>query len=126
MQSMPRHGIPSGMIAGMAMTAAARAVAQTPSLIPADGRPGNCDLVSGKIDASCIPGYIAYLIGTLFSTSGVIFLIMLMWGGYQYLLGSADLMDKEAGKARMRFAIAGFLVSSLAIYIVFAVFDALG
>lgn len=93
------------------------ASAQTPSLIGASV-PCAGNFVDGQFAASCIPQYIGYVIGVVFSLTGAIFLIMVMIGGYQYVLGAANVGSKENGIARIRSGIVGFLVSALAFFIV--------
>ena len=102
-----------------------RVLAQSPALIPSQGVP-DCNFVTGSFHAACLPNYLAYLISVLFSITGVIFLLMLILGGYQYVLGSAGYGNKEEGFARIRFAIIGFLVTALSFYIVDFVLDAVG
>jgi TRAP-type C4-dicarboxylate transport system permease small subunit len=108
--------------------------AGAPSLIPsgcidANGKviscPGSatttasgCNFTTGVLASDCLPGYLAYLIGVIFTLTGAVFLIMLIIGGYQYVLGSSGLGNKEEGTARIRFAIIGFLVTALSFYIV--------
>lgn len=70
------------------------------------------------MNASCVPNYIAYLIKIVFELTGAIFLLMIILGGYQYVIGKAGGGGGEEGKARVRFAIVGFLVTALSFYIV--------
>jgi hypothetical protein len=92
------------------------ASAATPSLIPASLT--GCDFATGKLDASCIGLYIAYLIKIIFELTGAIFLLMIIIGGYQYVISKASGGGGDEGKARVRFAIVGFLVTALSFYIV--------
>lgn len=112
----------AGVRGTLALVAAVseKAYAQTPSLIPAYGSPSvkACDFETGKMKAACIPQYLAYLITVLFSLTGAIFLLMIILGGYQYVIGKAGGGGGEEGKARVRFAIIGFLVTALSFYIV--------
>lgn len=93
------------------------AYALTPTLIPSGGITG-CDFFTGNFQADCVPNYIAYLIGVIFSLTGAIFLLMVILGGYQYVLSKMGGGGGEEGKARVRFAIIGFIVTALAFYIV--------
>ncbi|MEK7563594.1 MAG: hypothetical protein AAB544_04340 [Patescibacteria group bacterium] len=68
--------------------------------------------------AQCVPAYLAYLIKVIFALTGAIFLLMIILGGYQYVIGKAGGGGGEEGKARVRFAIIGFLVTALSFYIV--------
>lgn len=95
---------------------AVEAYALTPTLIP--GATGLCNFFTGKFPATCVPDYIAYLIGVIFSLSGAIFLLMVILGGYQYVISKMGGGGGEEGKARVRFAIIGFVVTALSFYIV--------
>ena len=87
--------------------------------------PVGCNFSTGLIAAPCVPAYIAYLISVIFALTGAIFLLMIILGGYQYVIGKAGGGGGEEGKARVRFAIIGFLVTALAFYIVDFVLSAL-
>ncbi len=103
-----------------------KAFALTPSLIPAPGGAGSagstvlaeCNFFTGELAARCAPAYIAYLITILFQLTGAIFLLMIILGGYQYVISKATGGGGDEGKARVRFAILGFLVTALSFYIV--------
>ncbi|MBM3228253.1 hypothetical protein FJZ27_05360 [Candidatus Peribacteria bacterium] len=109
------------------------ATAATPSLIPAPGTAGSagsallasCDFVTGNLDAGCLPQYISYLITIIFQLTGAIFLLMIIIGGYQYTIGKASGGGGEEGKARVRFAIIGFLITAMSFYIVDFILNAL-
>lgn len=110
------------IIATVSMCVVAPIYAQTPSLFPTYGTeptvaPG-CDFETGEMSAECIPSYIAYLIGVIFKLTGAIFLLMIILGGYQYAISKMGGGGGEEGKARVRFAIIGFLVTALSFYIV--------
>ncbi len=77
-----------------------------------------CDFTNGQLAAQCVPAYLAYLIKVIFALTGAIFLLMIILGGYQYVIGKAGGGGGEEGKARVRFAIIGFLVTALSFYIV--------
>lgn len=77
-----------------------------------------CDFVTGKLTAGCIPQFLGHIIGIQFAITGAVFLIVTAMGGYQYVLGSAGVGQKENGLARIRFGMLGFLVSALAFFIV--------
>lgn len=87
--------------------------------------PITCNFHTGQFAAFCIPAYLAYLISVIFALTGAIFLLMIILGGYQYVIGKAGGGGGEEGKARVRFAIIGFLVTALAFYIVDFVLSAL-
>ncbi|MDD5623571.1 MAG: hypothetical protein PHI23_02590 [Candidatus Peribacteraceae bacterium] len=92
------------------------AFAQTPSLFPEGGVEG-CDFQTGNIEASCVWKFIANAISTIFGFVGGIFLLLILFGGYQYIISSAT-GDKEGGKARIKFAVAGFIASALSFFII--------
>ena len=50
---------------------------------------------------------------------------MILLGGYQYVIGKATGGGGEEGKARVRFAIIGFIFTALSVYILDFVLDAL-
>ncbi len=77
-----------------------------------------CDFESGEIHAECVPNFIAHLIEIIFMFTGVICLVMLMIGGYQYVLGEAMGASKDKAKATIRFAIVGMIVSALCFFII--------
>jgi hypothetical protein len=74
-------------------------------------------LVSGEMDASCIPEYIAYLIQQLFMLTGALSLIMIMIGGFEYTLDKL-VGGKEKGVKRIRNGILGLVISGFAFFIV--------
>lgn len=92
-------------------------VAFAQSLIPA-GSVAGCDFATGSMTASCIPNFLAHVLSVIFGFTGGICLIMIMIAGYQYAVGEALGGGKEAGKERLKYAIAGFAVSALAIIII--------
>jgi hypothetical protein len=95
-----------------------RALAQSPTLMPGSTPVGGCNFNTGELDSTCLPNYIAYLIGEIFTLTGAIFLLMIIIGGYQYVISKAGGGGGDEGKARVRFAIIGFLVTALSFYIV--------
>jgi len=100
-----------GMFAGIP------AYAQTPSLIPSEEIDG-CDFASGDVTAECVPNYLAYLIKTIFGFTGAICLVMILYAGYEYVLGTVTGGDSSAGKDRIKWAIIGMIVSALAFFII--------
>ena len=103
------------------------------SLIPNEGdlsaedgtiAAGDCNFVSGEFKAMCIPVYIRYLIRLAFQFAGAIFLIVIIIAGYRIAIGSVT-GDKEAGQNQLKGAIIGFLVCSLAFFIIDFIIGAL-
>lgn len=84
-----------------------------------------CDFVSGNLTFACIPAFIANAIQVLFGFTGGIFLIMLLFGAYQFVIGSVSGGDTSGGKRTIRLAITGFLVSLLAFFIIDFFVDAI-
>jgi len=80
---------------------------------------GGCDFETGWFQYTCILSFIQHLVRFVFGLTGGFFLIMLLLGGYQYAIGAAlPGKDTSAGKQRIQFAIAGFLVSLLSFFII--------
>jgi len=50
---------------------------------------------------------------------------MIIIGGYQYTIGKASGGGGDEGKARVRFAIIGFLITAMSFYIVDFILNAL-
>lgn len=92
------------------------ALAQTPSFIPEGGIPG-CDFATGNVHASCVPIFIAHVIRTIFGFIGGVCLILIMYAGYQYILGAAT-GNSSAGKDMLKWAILGFVLSALSFFII--------
>ena len=76
-----------------------------------------CDFVTGQVRAGCMVMFMAHLIGQVFKFTGVICLIVIMWGGYELALGNA-IGGKEKGQARIRFGIIGMVVCAACLAIV--------
>ena len=103
--------IPLCMIAGVA-------AAQDPALIPASGTLGpNCNFITGEFDFDCVPLYVGYLIQVAFAMTGGFALMEIIKGGYQIGMGGIT-GDKEAGKKRVTWALAGLALSILSFLIV--------
>jgi cation transporter-like permease len=122
-----RIGLLIGILCAMHLAGSNEiAFAATPSLIPGPGTAGSagsallaeCAFHTGKLEAKCAPQYIAYLIEIIFQLTGAIFLLMIIIGGYQYVISKAGGGGGDEGKARVRYAIVGFLVTALSFYIV--------
>lgn len=94
----------------------------TPTLIPAEPPTKefakHCDFKSGEITAKCVPIYLAYLIKTIFGFAGAICLFVIMFAGYEFVLGSVTGGDTSAGKERLKWGIIGFIVSALSFFII--------
>ncbi len=108
-----------GLLAGLA---AVPVRAQEFALI-ADGIEG-CDFVTGILDSSCIPNFIAFLVKMIFGATGMIFMINVMIGGYQLAISGVT-EDKASGKNRIMYSILGFIVCACAFLIVDFIVSAL-
>lgn len=73
---------------------------------------------SGDIHLSDIPDFITYFIKTGIMAAGIISFLMLLIGGYQYIIGGVYSEMKEKGKNTLFYAITGLIVSMLAYAIV--------
>lgn len=80
-----------------------------------------CNFSTGELEASCIPNFIAHTIQTIFGFTGAICILMLILAGYEYILGSLPggvAGSKESAIERLKWAIGGFIISSLAFFII--------
>ena len=77
-----------------------------------------CDFASGEIHAACIPIFLAHIIEFIFGFAGAVCLIMIIYSGYEIAISSLGGGDRSAGLNRLKFAIIGFVVSALAIFII--------
>lgn len=118
---------------GSADPSAATETTATPSyrgIIPASGTSGgnasiDCDSPSdlgakihcGKVTLDDFPAMIVYLIQWILTLAGGIAVIMIMVGGFQYMLGGLT-DDKERGKKTLIYALGGLVVSFMAWWIV--------
>jgi hypothetical protein len=91
--------------------------AQGLSLLPSTG-----DLVqkirTGEIHLSDIPAFISYFIEIAISFAGIVAFLMIIVGGYQYIIGGIYSDMREQGKTTLIYAISGFVLSMLAYAIV--------
>ena len=76
-----------------------------------------CNFREGTISASCVPIYIAYLIGEIFKLTGALAVIMIMIGGFEYTLNSLA-GGKEKGVKRIKNGILGMVISGFSFFII--------
>lgn len=69
-----------------------------------------CAVKTGKIRLFMVPFFITYLIQFLLQLAGIIAILFIVYGGYQYVVGGIS-EDKEAGKKTIRNAIIGLIVA---------------
>jgi hypothetical protein len=95
-----------------------KASAQGVTILPG----GTTDLAnkirSGDIHLSDLPAFLSYFIETAIVLAGIVAFIMLLVGGYQYIIGGVYSDMREQGKTTLFYAIAGFVLSLLAYGIV--------
>ncbi|HAU98923.1 MAG: hypothetical protein UX04_C0003G0045 [Microgenomates group bacterium GW2011_GWF2_45_18] len=60
---------------------------------------------------------IAYSFPFLFAFAGFTLFVMIVWGGFEMLLGATDQKAQEAGKNRITWAVVGFLLLFLSYWI---------
>ncbi|MDP7477159.1 MAG: hypothetical protein QF442_01800 [Candidatus Peribacteraceae bacterium] len=83
-----------------------------------DGTVDHSLLTDGVINAGmCIPAFIAHVIQFLFGFAGGICLLVIIWSGYEIVLGSLPGGSSEAGKSRLTWAIIGFIMASTSFFI---------
>lgn len=100
-----------------------RAFAQTPGVIM-EGLSG-CDFTTGRLAAACIPVFIGHLVQVIMGLVGSVFVINVMIGGYEYVIGSLQ-GEESNGKERIYWSIIGLIVTSLAYLILDLVLTVLG
>ena len=75
-----------------------------------DGIPG-CNFRTGKLEAKCIPLFIAHLIQVLFSLISIFFILNVLYAGYQMAISYGQGNGMGEGKDRLYWSIAGVIVS---------------
>ncbi len=97
----------------------------TPSIITGD-IPG-CNFKEGLINAGqCLPSFLAHLIQFLFGFAGGIFMLMIVFAGYEIVIGSLPGGSSEAGKNRLTWAIIGFILAATSFFIMDFIISAIG
>lgn len=95
-----------------------KASAQGLTILPG----GTTDLANkirtGDIHLSDLPAFLSYFIETAIVLAGIVAFIMVLIGGYQYIIGGVYSDMREQGKTTLFYAIAGFVLSLLAYGIV--------
>lgn len=69
-----------------------------------------CAVRSGKIKLYMIPYFVTYLVQFLLSIAGIIAVLFVVYGGFQYVKGGVT-EDKESGKKTITHALIGLVVS---------------
>ena len=88
-------------------------VASAQSLIPASGKVGSCNFITGDLHFDCIPSYLGYMIEFFFGALGFFCIMQVMYAGFQ--IASANLLgqDRSAGVQRIIWALAGLAAGVL-------------
>lgn len=97
--------------------------AQTPSFI-VSGIPG-CDFTTGNLEARCVRNFLAHAMQVLFGFGGGICILMIIFAGYEIVIGSLPGGSSEAGKNRLTWAIIGFIISATSFFIMDFVISAI-
>ncbi len=97
--------------------------AQQPGVIM-EGLTG-CSFTDGKILAACIPVFIGHLVSLVIGLVGTIFVINIMYAGYQYAIGSLQ-GDEGDAKSRIYWSIIGLIVTVCSYLILDLVLTILG
>lgn len=101
--------------------------AATPSLIDNSLAAGGCNLLNGTINAGrCIPFFIAHTIRFLFTFAGGICILMIVFAGYEIVIGSLPGGSSESGKNRLTWALIGFIMAAASFFIMDFIISAIG
>lgn len=76
----------------------------------------NCNFLTGRMTAACIPLFIGHLVRFIISLIGLFFLLNIMYAGYQIAFGSLT-GNRDKGKTRLTWSIIGFVVTVCAFVI---------
>lgn len=87
------------------------------SILPETGTLAN-KIKSGDIHLSDIPGFISYFIQIGIMLAAIVSFLMILVGGYQYIIGGVYSEQREKGKQTLIYAVSGFILSMLAYAIV--------
>jgi len=73
---------------------------------------------SGDIHLSDVPAFITYFIEMAIILAGIVAFLMIIIGGYQYIVGGIYSDMREQGKTTLIYAISGFVLALLSYAIV--------
>jgi hypothetical protein len=94
------------------------AYAQSITLLPTDNAGLVEKIQKGNIELSDIPLFILYFIEIAVAAAGIVAFLMILYGGYQYVIGGVYSEMKEKGKTTLTQAIVGFVIALLSYAIV--------
>ena len=101
--------------------------ADTPSIIDGSLKGKGCDFEEGIINAgSCLPAFLAHLIQFFFGFAAGICILMIVFAGYEIVIGSLPGGSSEAGKNRLTWAIIGFIMAATSFFIMDFIISAIG
>lgn len=72
-----------------------------------------CAIKTGDVQLWMIPHFVIYIIETLLAVAGLISVLFIIIGGYQYAIGGLT-EEKDKGKKSIMYAIGGLVVALLA------------
>ena len=83
------------------------------------------DCMTNKESGGCIPVFIGAFVNALLGIFGALFLVLIMWGGAQYMLAQGDTKKVEAAQATIKNAILGLVIVTASYAIATFVLDTL-
>lgn len=84
-----------------------------------------CAIKTGKVSLAMIPYFITYIINFLLSLSGLISVLFIVIGGYQYVYGGLGEGSKDKAKKTITHALMGLAIAILAWSIVNVIINAI-
>lgn len=88
--------------------------------LPAGGR-GTC-IINGSCGLADIPFFIHYMASMLVGATGTVSVLMIMIGGYQWIIGGVSEEQKGKAKKTITYAIMGLVISLLSWGVISVVF----
>ena len=73
----------------------------------------NSCMKTGDCHLSDIPFFIQYIASYLVGIAGTISVVMVMWGGYQWIMGGVSEDQKGKGKKTLTYAVIGLIITLL-------------
>ena len=99
----------------------------TPSLFDGSLTSYDCYFEEGIINAgTCIPAFIGHTIQFVFAFSAGLCMIMIIFSGYEIVIGSLPGGSSESGKNRLTWAIIGFIMAATSFFIMDFIISAIG
>lgn len=79
--------------------------------------PDKLTIGKSAVDYTTPRGVISALLPYIFTMAGLILFVMLVWGGFEMLLGASDPKQQQAGQQRLTAALVGFILIFAAYWI---------